>query len=137
VRTILEEEIRGVEERARREAAIFETAGGYSPTMGIIGTVLGLINVLGRLADTENLGSAIALAFIATLYGIALANLFWLPVANKLKLRSGIETYKRELIVAGVMAIQSGENPRIVQEKLVAYVDETKRRAVESIKAEA
>ncbi len=136
VRSILEEEIHGYEERAKREAAVFETAGGYSPTMGIIGTVLGLINVLGRLADTANLGSSIALAFIATLYGIGLANLFWLPVSNKLKLRLKVETYKKELMVAGIMSIQSGENPRIVQEKLVAFVEESKRRAVESIKAE-
>ncbi len=137
VRTILDEEIRGFEERRKREAAIFETAGGYSPTMGIIGTVLGLINVLGRLGDTQNLGNSIALAFIATLYGISLANLFWLPVSNKLKLRLKVDVNRKELIVSGIMSIQAGENPRIVQEKLVAFVDEGKRSAVEAIGEEA
>jgi chemotaxis protein MotA len=135
IRTILEQEIYGFEERRKREAAIFEAAGGFSPTMGIIGTVLGLIQVMTRLKDPSTLGPSIALAFLATLYGIALANLVWLPVANKLKLKMKIQKMKKEMIIAGVQSLQNGDNPRVVREKLAGFLEEDKRQAVESIGA--
>jgi chemotaxis protein MotA len=135
IRNILEQEISGFEERRKREAAIFEAAGGFSPTMGIIGTVLGLIRVMTNLKDPSSLGPAIAMAFVATLYGIALANLAWLPMANKLKLKVKIQKTKKEMIIAGVLSIQSGDNPRVAREKLAAFLDEHKRSAVESIGA--
>jgi chemotaxis protein MotA len=103
--------------------------------MGIIGTVLGLIRVMTNLKDPSSLGPAIAMAFVATLYGIALANLAWLPMANKLKLKVKIQKTKKEMIIAGVLSIQSGDNPRVAREKLAAFLDEHKRSAVESIGA--
>jgi chemotaxis protein MotA len=136
IREVLTYDIRGFEERRKREAAVFEAAGGYSPTMGIIGTVLGLIRVLGSLEDPSSLGRAIALAFIATLYGIALANLFWLPVAGKLKLRMRTEKYKKEFIMSGVLSIQAGDNPRITRDRLATFLDEAAQKAIERIPIE-
>jgi chemotaxis protein MotA len=135
IRTILEQEIYGFEERRKREAAIFEAAGGFSPTMGIIGTILGLVQVMTRLKDPSTLGPSIALAFLATLYGIALANLVWLPVANKLKLKMRIQRTKKEMIVGGVLSLQNGDNPRVVRERLAGFLEEDKRQAVERIGA--
>jgi chemotaxis protein MotA len=96
--------------------------GGYAPTMGIIGTVMGLVAVLGNLEDPGNLGHSIASAFIATFYGIFTANIFWLPFASKLKRKSESEATVRELMLEGLLSIQAGENPRIVREKLVGFL---------------
>lgn len=99
-------------------ATVFEAAGGYSPTMGIIGTVLGLISVLSNLEDPSELGHKIALAFVATLYGVSFANLVWLPFANKIKVKGKKEKMINDLIIEGLLSIQAGENPRIIKEKL-------------------
>lgn len=99
-------------------ASIFEAAGGYSPTMGIVGTVLGLISVLSNLSNPNELGAKIALAFIATLFGIGLANLVWLPLAAKIKIKGKKEKMINDLIIEGLLSIQAGENPRIIKEKL-------------------
>ena len=99
-------------------ATVFEAAGGYSPTMGIIGTVMGLISVLGNLSDPNELGEKIALAFIATLFGVGSANLMWLPFANKIKVKGKKEKMINDLIIEGLLSIQAGENPRIIKEKL-------------------
>jgi chemotaxis protein MotA len=131
IRNILDNEVHNYEFRKKHEALIFQAAGGFSPTMGIIGTVLGVVNVLGHLEDTAHLGPAIALAFIATLYGIALANMFWLPIANKLMLKMRIEKFNKELLIEGILSIQMGENPRILQERLVTFIDITKRKKFE------
>lgn len=122
VRDILETELSCIEERHHKGAAIFEAAGGYAPTMGIIGTVMGLVNALGNMADTSSLGEAIATAFIATLYGISTANIIWLPLGAKLKARSSAETLMREVMLEGILSIQAGENPHIVKEKLKAFL---------------
>jgi chemotaxis protein MotA len=90
--------------------------------MGIIGTVMGLIKVLGSLTDPNQLGPAVALAFIATLYGVCFANLVWLPISGKLKLKTKLEIVQKELIVEGVMSIQAGENPRTLKEKLEVFL---------------
>jgi chemotaxis protein MotA len=90
--------------------------------MGIIGTVMGLIKVLGSLSDPSELGPAVALAFIATLYGVCFANLVWLPIGAKLKLKAKLEVVQKELIVEGILSIQSGENPRLVKERLEVYL---------------
>jgi len=116
------------EQKRRHEASIFEQAGGFSPTMGIIGTVLGLVNVLGRLASPEALGPAVALAFIATLYGISLANLFWLPIANKLKLNLANTKLQKELVLEAMISIQQGENPSIMKDKLEDYLNEKEKK---------
>lgn len=101
-------------------AAAFEAAGGYSPTMGIIGTVMGLISVLKNLAsaDMEYLGHAIAVAFVATLYGVCFANVIYLPFANKVKVCAKQEAATAELIIEGILSIQAGENPKVMKDKL-------------------
>jgi chemotaxis protein MotA len=107
----------------------FEKAGGYAPTMGIIGTVFGLVHVLGNLDKPETLGPMIAAAFIATLLGVASANVVFLPMAARLKQLSGEELHARELVVEGILAIQAGDNPRVVQEKLMTFVPPAQRPA--------
>jgi chemotaxis protein MotA len=102
--------------------AMFAAAGGFAPTMGIIGTVMGLVNVLSHLDKPDELGKSIATAFIATLYGVLSANVFWLPVGERLKQRNKEEVARRTLAVEGVLAVQAGDNPRVVREKLEAFL---------------
>ncbi|ATW25243.1 motility protein A [Candidatus Formimonas warabiya] len=106
----------------KKNAGIFITAGGYAPTMGIIGTVMGLIHVLSNLSDPDKLGSAVALAFVATLYGVASANLFWLPIGQKLQATAMREKIAQQLILEGAMSIQVGENPLILDRKLRVFL---------------
>lgn len=124
---LLETEIYCMEERHKNGIAIFESAGGYSPTMGIIGTVMGLVNVLGNMDDPGSLGPAIAVAFIATLYGITFANLFWLPIGAKLKSKHKREKLYRELSMEGILSLQAGENPAFIREKLRVFLDHKER----------
>src|SRR6185369_16162247 len=102
-------------------AKVFESAGGFSPTVGILGAVLGLIHVMENLSDPSKLGPGIAVAFVATVYGVGLANLFLLPMATKLKRKIGLETERKTLIAEGVLGIQEGLNPRVLEDKLRAY----------------
>jgi chemotaxis protein MotA len=116
-------EILGAEVDAKRsadaaEAKIFHDMGGYAPTIGIIGTVIGLVHVLGSLEDTSTLGEKIAGAFVATLWGVMTANLLWFPLANRLKRVSESECEAMELAIEGVLAIQAGSNPRLIAQKL-------------------
>ncbi len=110
-----------------RGSKLFAAAGGYSPTMGIIGTVMGLITVLaGNLEDPAELAKGIATAFIATLYGVSLANLLWLPFENKIKVKAARERLINELIVEGVLSIQAGDHPDSVRDKMnLAYFEKT------------
>ncbi|MGO8692057.1 MAG: motility protein A [Rectinemataceae bacterium] len=133
---LLENDIAIFVKHRKHEADIFEAAGGFAPTMGIIGTVLGLIIVLSKLNEPDKLGESIAVAFIATLLGIASANLIFLPLANKLNLILAKERNVKEMIVAGVLAIQQGESPKLVGDKLAAYVSEEERGALESFNEE-
>jgi len=127
VRSIMETELAFIQERHHKGASIFEAAGGYAPTMGIVGTVMGLVHVLGNLKDTESLGPAIAVAFIATLYGIGSANLIFLPIGGKLKNRSGHQVLVYEVTLEGILSVQAGDNPRIVAEKLEAFLPPKQR----------
>lgn len=129
IRSILGNEIYNQEFRHKNDAGIFMQAGAFSPTMGIIGTVMGLVNVLKNIDNPSTLGPAIAMAFIATLYGIVFANLFWIPVSNKLTLIAKKEKLQQELLVEGILAIQQGENPAIIKERLICFIDESKRKA--------
>jgi chemotaxis protein MotA len=126
IKHMLENEITIYEDQKKREASIFVAAGGYSPTMGIIGTVMGLIKVLGSLTDPSQLAPAVAMAFIATLYGVSFANLFWLPLGGKLAGKLKQEVLQKELTIEGIMSIQAGENPRILREKLEVFLLEKK-----------
>jgi chemotaxis protein MotA len=122
IRSILEVDMHIREQADTRAAKVFEGMGIYSPTLGIIGAVLGLMAVLQNLADPSKLGHGIAAAFVATIYGIGLANLFFLPVANKLKVVINGLDEAREMVVEGMISIAHGENPRSVESKLQAYL---------------
>jgi chemotaxis protein MotA len=119
---ILETQVEHLEERHEVCFGMFEAMGGFAPTMGIIGTVMGLVHVLGNLSDPNSLGPKIAVAFIATLWGVSSANLLWLPLGAKLKRKSKEEIFFRNVAIEGIMAVQSGENPRIVRQKLEGMV---------------
>jgi Flagellar motor component len=121
-REILESNISVLENRHKAGILVFEAAGGYGPTMGIIGTVMGLVHVLGNLSDPSSLSGAIASAFIATLYGVGSANLLWLPIATKLKIKDKSEIAAMEMILDGILSIQAGENPSILKEKLKTHL---------------
>ncbi|MBU3158759.1 flagellar motor protein [Clostridium frigoris] len=123
VKTILEFELESTYDRHKDGAAMFEAAGGYAPTMGIIGTVMGLVMVLSNLSDPAVLGEKIASAFIATLYGVGSANLLWLPMACKLKDLNNAEIKEKELIIEAVLLMQEGANPNILAEKLKGFLD--------------
>lgn len=128
-RQILELEMDAVEHRHEGWAKIFEAAGGYAPTMGIIGTVMGLIHVLGNLSDPGSLGPAIAVAFSATLYGVSSANLIFLPIGNKIKIRSREQVAEMELMLEGILALQAGENPQLIRKKLVSFLHQDHKKA--------
>ena len=124
LREAMEVEIITFEEYHRQAARIWESAGGYAPTIGILGAVLGLIHVMENLSDPARLGSGIAVAFVATIYGVGLANLVFLPVANKLKVLIARQVLVREILVDGLVAIANGENPRMIESRLLGYVAE-------------
>ncbi|WP_434456065.1 flagellar motor protein [Stutzerimonas urumqiensis] len=123
IRSILEVDLSTQESRDLRASKVFESMGGYSPTIGIIGAVMGLIHVMGNLADPSQLGSGIAVAFVATIYGVAFANLLALPVGNKLKALVQQQTAYREMLLEGVLSIAEGENPRAIEMKLQGFMD--------------
>jgi len=121
IRSIMELEITLLEQDGEMEAKVFDAAGGYSPTVGIIGAVLGLIQVMKNLANIDEVGRGIAVAFVATVYGVASANLLFLPAASKLKARVRDAVRIREIMLEGVLSIVEGLNPKLIQTKLEAY----------------
>jgi chemotaxis protein MotA len=122
IRTILEVELAAREHFDTQAAKVFEGMGGYSPTIGIIGAVMGLIHVMQNLSDPSKLGSGIAVAFVATIYGVGLANLVFLPIGNKLKAHVHARSQFREMIIEGIVSISHGENPRNIETKLQGYL---------------
>ena len=122
LREVLEVEISTYEHELKMSARIWESAGGYSPTIGILGAVLGLIQVMENLSEPSKLGAGIAVAFVATIYGVGLANLVFLPMANKLKSHINRLIVQREMIVDGLVGIANGDNPRIIESRLQGYV---------------
>lgn len=122
IRSIMEVDIHTRENFDTQAARVFESMGGYSPTIGIIGAVLGLIQVMGNLSDPSKLGGGIAVAFVATIYGVALANLILLPIANKLKSIVHTDAHYNEMIVEGLVSIAEGENPRNIETKLLGFL---------------
>jgi chemotaxis protein MotA len=121
IRNMMELEIALEEHQAEAEAKVYEAAGGYSPTIGIIGAVMGLIQVMKNLSDIDKVGHGIAVSFVATVYGVAIANIFFLPVAAKIKARAHRSTQAKELVLEGVIAIVEGLNPKLIRAKLEAY----------------
>ena len=122
LRETMDIEIEAYEEHAKGSAEFFESAGGFAPTIGIIGAVLGLIHVMSNLSDTSKLGAGIAVAFVATIYGLMTANIICIPIGTKLKIRMKEEMLRRIMILEGLIAIQNGENPHFIEQKLKAYV---------------
>jgi chemotaxis protein MotA len=122
VRNILETEVLVMQERHKQGSKIFDTMGGVAPTMGVIGTVMGLVNMLNNMSDPGRMGPMIAAAFIATLYGVSYANIVLLPLGQKLKSRSAEEVAIYEMMIEGILSIQAGDNPRIVETKMMAFL---------------
>ncbi|MBI2565479.1 MAG: flagellar motor protein [Candidatus Schekmanbacteria bacterium] len=127
VRDILENELALEEERQKAGDKMFEALGGYAPTLGVMGAVLGLMHALGQSDDPQKMAAAIAVAFVATLYGVGFANLLFLPIASKLKVRVAERRQLCELTIEGIASIQCGENPRFLVSRLVPYLPESER----------
>lgn len=125
IREALEVDLLAAEQFDSHAARIFEAMGGYSPTIGIIGAVMGLIHVMQNLSDPSMLGNGIATAFVATIYGVGLANLLFLPISEKLKAHVYAQTQLRELIIEGLIAIAEGENPKNIELKLEGFIQES------------
>jgi chemotaxis protein MotA len=132
LRETMEIELGVFEEHAKGSAEFFESAGGYAPTIGIIGAVLGLIHVMNNLADSANLGAGIAVAFVATIYGLMTANIVCIPFGTKLKSRVKDELLQKEMVIEGLISIQNGENPHFIEQRLRAFLhdsgDDKKRK---------
>lgn len=122
VRNILETKLTFLEERHQKTQGIFKTMASLSPAYGMIGTLIGLIQMLTQLEDPSSIGSSMGVALITTLYGTILANLFFTPMAGKLQISSQNEVLMKEVMIEGILSIQAGENPRIVKEKLTAFL---------------
>lgn len=122
LRDVLEVEIDATETQMKLGARIWEAAGGYAPTIGILGAVMGLIHVMENLSDPSRLGAGIAVAFVATIYGVGFANLIFLPISKKLLAHIGTITAQREMLVDGLVGIANGDNPRIIESRMRGYV---------------
>lgn len=129
VKEILETTVEQMRARHKQGIGFFTAAGGFAPTFGIIGTVMGLISVLKQLDNPSALGEAIAAAFLATLWGLLMSNLIYLPMAGKLKSKSEEEARSRYMQLEGILSIQAGENPRIVRDKLSAFLPPSELKA--------
>lgn len=132
VKNILETELTFLEERHREGQAIFETMGSMSPAYGLLGTIIGLINMLGQIDNPEAVGPGMATALVTTFYGSVLANFLFLPIAGKLKVRSQEEVLLKEVMIEGMLSIQAGENPRIIEEKLNAFLSPKIRTSIKT-----
>ncbi|MEA1960908.1 MAG: flagellar motor protein [Bacillota bacterium] len=135
-RNMLEMEIEAAETNEGIGHQMFMAMGGLGPTMGIIGTVMGLVHVLSSLEDPDSLGGSIAVAFIATLYGVASANVLWIPFATKMKLKTEKQSQLMEMVLEGILSIQAGENPRVIREKLLTFVPPDSRQTEETASEE-
>lgn len=130
IKDMLETELDFVASRHAAAAGMLDSMGGFCPTMGVLGTVMGLVNVLGNMSDPSALGPMIAVAFVATLYGVGFANVVFLPLGQKLKRKSEEELLLREVMIAGIISIQAGDNPQIVEEKLKSYLPPSIRKSL-------
>lgn len=127
---MLEMEIEAFENGEKLGFEIFMSLGGFGPTFGIVGTVMGMVNVLSNLSTPDELGPKIALAFLATLYGIASANLLFIPFGTKVKVKTARDVLLMEMILEGILSIQAGENPRVIREKLMTFLPVETRKAM-------
>ena len=127
IREILEIEVEQFEEENNLSGKVWESLGGFAPTIGILGAVLGLIHVMENLSDPSKLGSGIATAFVATIYGVGAANLFFLPIGGKIKLKTKELVLARQMIIEGLVSLAQAENPKMIEEKLAGYLPESQR----------
>src|SRR5208282_6947275 len=131
LRKIMHVSLESITENEERLPAVFESAGGFSPTIGILGAVLGLIQVMQHLDNIQEVGRGIAVAFVATIYGVGLANLFFLPFAGKMRIRIRDDQLRREMMLEGVISILEGMNPRMLEVKLAGFLEESKNEKKE------
>lgn len=136
IKEILELEISEMEDRHSKNAGIFNTWGAFAPAYGMIGTLIGLVQMMQNLTDVNSIAKGMGVALLTTLYGTFLANMFCMPIANDLKRKSSIEVGTREMMVEGILSIQSGVNPRIVEEKLLTYLQPKARIEYQSAASE-
>jgi chemotaxis protein MotA len=132
VKTTMDLEIDTADQRFEEAAKVFDSAGGYAPTVGIIGAVLGLIQVMKNLGDISRVGHGIAVAFVATVYGVGIANLLLLPAAGKIRARARAECERKELLLNGIVGIMEGVNPRVLRTRLNAYLQESQQKKTTS-----
>ena len=125
LRKIMEVSLDSTTESEERLPSVFESAGGFSPTIGILGAVLGLIQVMQHLDNIQEVGRGIAVAFVATIYGVGIANLFFLPLAGKMRIRIREESQRREIMLEGIVSILEGMNPRMLEVQLSGFLDQT------------
>jgi chemotaxis protein MotA len=127
IREAMETELEYMDEHGKVNSKVFKAAGGYAPTIGILGAVLGLIHVMENLNDPSKLGSGIAVAFVATVYGVGSANLLFLPIATKMEVRHRHDMIINEMMLEGVVSVATGENPRLIEEKLKSFLSEIEK----------
>ena len=127
---LLDTEVEYIEERHRLGAEIFMTMGNFAPAMGMIGTLIGLVKMLMQMDDPSSIGPSMAVALITTFYGVILANLIFIPISGKLRTRSAQELATKQLIMSGVLSVQSGDNPRMLEQKLHSFVSPKERKSV-------
>ena len=135
VSDVLDAEVEGMEQRHNDGAAIFNQAGTYAPTLGVLGAVVGLIAALGNLTDIDKLGASIAAAFVATLLGIFTGYVIWLPFANKLKMLSKLEVTEKRMIIEGILSLQAGDSPIAIEAKLMVFIPQSERDKLKKDKA--
>ena len=128
LRQTMEVELQYMEERGEHSPKVYEAAGGFAPTIGIIGAVLGLIQVMQHLDNIEEVGKGIAVAFVATIYGVGMANIFFLPAAGKLKMKLRKKMIVKEMMLEGTLGILEGQNPRLIEGKLTSFLEEESQK---------
>lgn len=127
---LLDTEVEYIEERHRLGAEIFMTMGNFAPAMGMIGTLIGLVKMLMQMDDPSSIGPSMAVALITTFYGVILANLVFIPISGKLRTRSAKELAMKQLVMSGILSVQSGDNPRMLEQKLHSFVSPKERKTV-------
>ena len=127
---LLDTEVEYIEERHRLGAEIFMTMGNFAPAMGMVGTLIGLVKMLMQMDDPSSIGPSMAVALITTFYGVILANLVFLPISGKLKTRSAKELAMKQLVMSGILSVQSGDNPRMLEQRLHSFVSPKERKTV-------
>lgn len=133
IKTVLGLKIRGISERHKNNRAMLDTGAALAPAFGMIGTLIGLVNMLKTLSDPSTIGPQMSIALITTFYGSMLANLVFMPMSKKLKAQTAEEIYQKEMIIEGLLSIQAGENPNTLKEKMLSYLDEKENKMFETI----